>query len=196
MANHNPEYITSSTVKRLLGGRGDKLIKGGRTFARQLARERFGVVDEESSFKGNYATEHGNQYEPEALARYQQETFTEVHSMQKVVTKGWLSCTPDGLIGDDIITEVKCPFDTDNHMSNLLEQAFVKDYEAQCRFQMMLTERPLCHLISYDPRWPEPYDITWVELERDKEWEAFCMNRIDQAEAIISKTLKQLEELA
>lgn len=167
-------------------------MKGGKNFARQIARERFGVVDEDSVFSGNSSTEWGEKYEPEAIARYEVETLTEVHGMQKGIADGWLSCTPDGYVGEDGLTEVKCHHNTDKHMSNLLYDAWVKTYEEQCRFQMMLTDRAWCDLISYDPRWPEPMDLHIYRLERDPEWEAFCLDRIRQAEEIIEKTLTKL----
>lgn len=209
MADHAPGYITSSTVRKLLTGEGDSLIKGGRDFARKIARERFGVIDEESSFDGNYATEWGNTYEYRAIERYEQETFTEVHSMQKGVTaklednkiyktddaEGWLSCTPDGYVGDNGLTEVKCHYNTDKHMMNLLNNAWVKSYEQQCRFQMMLTDRKYCDLISYDPRWQKPLDLHVVRLERDPEWDEFFKDRISQAEEIIDETLDKIEEV-
>lgn len=210
MASHAPGYITSSTVSKLLTGKGDKLLKGGRNFAKQLAMERWGVRDGESSYDGGWATEWGNMYEEQAIHRYEQETFQVVHGMQVGVTaqykdgeilestdgEGWLSCTPDGRVGDDGLTEVKCPYKSLNHMDNLLEEKWVKQYEEQYRFQMMLTDRDWCDLISYDPRWDDPLDLYWVRLERDPDWEEFCMDRIDQAEEIIAKILKDLEEKA
>jgi hypothetical protein len=195
MANHAKGYITSSTVHKLLTGKSDKLLKGGRDFAKQIAMERFGVVDDESTFSGNGATQWGDKYEMEALARYEIETFSEVHSMQEGVEDGWLSCTPDGYVGKNGLTEVKCHYKSLKHMKNLLDNVWVKTYEEQCRFQMMLTERDWCDLISYDPRWPEPYDIHWTRIERDEDWEEFCMDRIEQAEQIIDKTLTRLKNL-
>jgi len=195
MANHAPGYITSSTVHKLLTGKGGKLLKGGRDFARQIARERFGVIDEESTYNGGYATEWGNTYEYKAIQRYEQETFREVHSMQKGFEDGWLSCTPDGLVCKNGVVEVKCHYNTDKHMDNLLQNTWVDSYEEQCRFQMMITDRSWCDLISYDPRWEKPLDLHIVRLERDPEWEAFCMDRIKQAEQIIEQTLTKLKKV-
>lgn len=209
MANHHKGYITSSTVGKLLTGKGNKLLKGGRKFARQLAMERFGVEDNESYFDGNSATEWGNEHEIVAIDRYEMETFETVYGMQEGVTakledgkivqtsddEGWLSCTPDGYVNEDGLAEVKCHHSSQKHMMNLLEDQWVKKYEEQCRFQMMLTDRDWCDLISYDPRWPEPMDLHYVRLERDPEWEAFCMDRIEQAEKIIAETLEKLNQL-
>jgi hypothetical protein len=192
MATHNPGYITSSTVKRLLTGKGDKLLQGGKTFARQIARERFGVEDPNSAFGGNAATEWGNYHEDEAIAAYEAQHFVSVHSGQVGVADGWLSCLPDGLVGTNGIAEVKCHFKTDKHMDNLLEDKWVSAYEAQCRFQMMLTGRDWCDLISYDPRWPERMNLHSVRLEREDEWEEFCHDRIEQAEEIIADIIAKL----
>jgi|SRR5699024_845783 len=192
MASHNKGKITGSTVGALLTGKGDTLLKGGIQFARQIAMERLGVVDDISTFKGNAATEWGNENEPIAIEAYEANTFNEVHGQQKQATKGNLSCTPDGFIGDIGLIEVKCPYNSTNHLNNLLENSFVKQYESQCRFNMMLTATEYCDLISFDPRFPQHLRIHVATIERDTEWEDFCMNRIEQAEEIIANIIEKL----
>lgn len=192
MASHNKGKITGSTVGALLTGKGDKLLKGGVTFARQIAMERLGVVDDVSAFKGNAATEWGNENEPLAIEAYEAFSFNEVHGHQKQVTKGNLSCTPDGFIGDNGLIEIKCPFNSTNHLDNLLYDKFIKQYESQCRFNMMLTGTGYCDLISFDPRFPERLRVHVVTLDRDPEWELFCMNRIEQAEEVIANIIEKL----
>jgi len=195
MAQHKLGKITSSTVSKLLTGKGDKLLKGGKTFAKQLARERFGIIDEESSFKGNRATEYGNEHEPVAIDRYEAETFQSVHGRQKLFEDGYLSTSVDGLIQDDGIIEIKCPFATKNHMANLMEDKWINKYEEQVRFQMMLADRDYVKLVSYDPRWASKgMDLHVATLDRDPAWEDFCRDRIRQAEEIISETLQVLED--
>ena len=196
MASHNPGYFTASTIAPFLTGKGDTLLKGGETAAIEIAKERLsleGYVQPEEAWRGNDATEWGNQHENDALIRYEEHTFSTVTDKQKGVVDGWLSCTPDGYVGEDGLCEVKCPYATKNHMGYLLDPDSLREqYYDQCQFQLMLTGRDWCDLVSYDPRWSEPLDIAVVRIEPDKEWQLRCRNRIEQAEIIIKNTIKCL----
>ena len=196
MAAHNPGYLTASTISPFLTGKGDTLLKGGETAALEIAKERLsldGYVQPEEPWSGNDATEWGNQHENDALIRYEEHTFSTVTDKQKGVADGWLSCTPDGYVGEDGLVEVKCPFTTKVHMGYLLEPDSLRDqYYDQCQFQLMLTGRDWCDLVSYDPRWKDPLDIVVARIEPDKAWQERTRNRIEQAEIIIKQTIECL----
>lgn len=194
MPNHAPGYWTASTISPILTGKGDTLLKGGVTYAQQIALERFGVVDEDSAFTGNKATEWGNLYESEAISVYEMRNIVDVYDQQVGVKDGWKSCTPDGYISDNGLLEVKAPFASKNHLLNLIENAFVSDYEDQVQFQMMLTGRQWCDLISYDPRFPDSHCLHVVRIEVDTDWQKRCMNRIEQAEEVIAETIEKLNK--
>jgi len=69
----------------------------------------------EREFKGNEATEHGQKYEPVAIAEYKKTYGCEVEEDPDFVIHrehDWIGCTPDGLIGKDGMIEVKCPYYT------------------------------------------------------------------------------------
>ena len=196
MASHNLGYITASTVSPFLTGKGDKLITGGINSAIEIAKERLslkGYLEVEEPWQGNDATIWGHANENDALIRYEEHTFSTVTDKQKGVADGWLSCTPDGYVGEDGLVEVKSPFTTKTHMGYLLEPDSLRDqYYDQCQFQLMLTGRDWCDLVSYDPRWKEPLDIVVVRIEPDIEWQARTLERIRQAEVIITETIDKL----
>lgn len=198
MASHNPGYFTASTISPFLTGKGDTLLKGGETAAIEIAKERLALdklVTPEEGWQGNDATEWGNQHEADALLRYEQAEFVTVTDTQKGAVDGWMSCTPDGYVGSDGLVEVKCPFTTKVHMGYLLDSDELrKQYEDQCQFQMMLTGRKWCDLVSYDPRWTEPLDLVIVRILPDPEWQASCRSRLAQAEAIITETIQTIKQ--
>lgn len=197
MASHAPGYITGSTVSALLTGKKDKLLVGGVAFAMQIAMERCGLVEIPPDFQGNEATEWGNMYEEEAIQRYEEVNFSDVHGKQEGFCTGWTSCTPDGLIGGDGVLEIKCPFQTKNHLDYLLsDESFKAKYEDQAQFNMMLTGREWCDLVSYDPRWTQPLDIKVVHIEACEQWQERAMDRIQQTEAVIKDTLKRINQIA
>src|SRR5690625_2640395 len=161
MASHNPGYITASTVSPFLTGKNDKLLAGGITAAKKIVMEGSGLVDIQNKiYEGNKYTEWGNEHEADAIRRYEEEQFVTVHGQQENVSEGWLSCTPDGLVGDDGLVEVKCPYSEYVHLSYLLDtDELVKKYNDQVQFQMMLTGRKWCDLVSYHPHWKGGKDL-------------------------------------
>lgn len=193
MASHNLGYFTASTISPFLTGKKDELLVGGVTAAVEIAKERLALdklVTPEEGWQGNDATEWGNQHEADALLRYEQAEFVSVTDRQKQAVNGWMSCSPDGYVGSDGLVEAKCPFTTKVHMGYLLDPNELRNqYEDQCQFQLMLTGRKWCDLISYDPRWAEPLDLVVVRILPDPEWQARCQSRLQQAEAIIQKTI-------
>ena len=152
-----------------------------------------GYVQFEPYFSGNEATEWGVANEPDGIIRYEQQTFETVHSQQLGIESGWMSCTPDGYVGEDGLIEVKSPHRHYNHRENMLDpESFKKQHNDQCQFQLMLTGRKWCDLVSYDPRWKEPLDLVIVRIFPDKAWQERARNRIEQAEIIIKQTIECL----
>jgi putative phage-type endonuclease len=74
--------------------------------------------------------------------------------------------SPDGLVNDDGLIEIKCP-NTATHLETLLGQAVPAKYETQMQFQMACTGRQWCDFVSYDPRMPESMRLFIKRVERD-----------------------------
>ena len=62
--------------------------------------------------------------------------------------------SPDGLVGDDGLVEIKCP-NTATHIETFVTGTIPAKYEAQMLWQMACTGRGWCDFVSYDPRLPE-----------------------------------------
>lgn len=200
MASHNLGYITASSYDAILSnGRSYKgMGAGGVTFARQLAQERSGICDlsKDNKFEGNFATEWGNENEADAIKAYEAFKFVEVTDSQKNITKGWLSCTPDGYVGEDGLVEIKCPSTMKNHYENIQREVFVDQYYKQCQFQLYLSGRKWCDLVSFDPRYKDPFKIKVVRILPDLELHQLITDRVELVEEIIKEELKNLENYA
>jgi putative phage-type endonuclease len=61
--------------------------------------------------------------------------------------------SPDGLVGDDGIVEIKCP-NKATHIQTLEGKRPWLKYEPQMQWQMACTGRRWCDFVSYDPRMP------------------------------------------
>ena len=111
---------------------------------REMVREALGAPRE---FVGNVMTQWGTDHEPEALARYSEQTGVFVEDAGFVVHPQylWLGVTPDGMVGDDGMVEVKCPYrgtytNFDGH----------PHYRAQVQLQLACTGRAWCDCAVLD----------------------------------------------
>ena len=95
-------------------------------------------------------------------------------------------CSPDGLVGDDGLIEIKCP-NTATHIETLISGEADKKYFAQMQMQMSCTGRAWCDFVSYDPRLPVDLMLFIKRVPRD---DAF----IAEMEAEITAFLSELDE--
>jgi putative phage-type endonuclease len=104
----------------------------------------------------NAAMQHGIDTEPEARAAYQFEVGVLVKQVGliKHPAIAGTHASPDGLVGDDGLLEVKCP-NTATHLDRLLGEPIPAKYFTQMQWQMACTGRKWCDYVSFDPRLPE-----------------------------------------
>ena len=76
--------------------------------------------------------------------------------------------SPDGLVGDDGLVEIKCP-NTATHINTLQGKAIEKKYNLQMQWQMACCERDWCDFVSFDPRMPAKLQMHVTRVERDGE---------------------------
>lgn len=74
--------------------------------------------------------------------------------------------SPDGLVGDDGLVEIKSP-NTATHLDSLLGGAIPDRYITQMQFQMACTGRAWCDWCSFDPRLPEHLQTVIRRVNRD-----------------------------
>lgn len=155
-------------------------------YAAQLVAERLtGNVAE--SFT-NAAMQWGTEKEPEARAAY------EWHKDVDVVEVGFIphptiamsGASPDGLVGDDGLVEIKAP-NTATHIDTLLGQKVPEKYVTQMQWQMACTGRQWTDFVSYDPRMPDEMRLFVKRIERDAE-------RIAELEAEVAAFLAEVDE--
>jgi len=95
--------------------------------------------------------------------------------------------SPDGLVGDDGVLEIKCP-ESKKHFETLVTKKPSTDYILQMQWQMACTGRQWADFVSYDPRFPEHLQLFIVRVNRDSEL-------IAQMEAEVTKFLSEVSEL-
>lgn len=116
----------------------------------------------------NAAMQWGNEHEADARAAYAFFTdadVTEIAFVQHPVIEA-SGASPDGLVGDVGLVEIKCP-NTATHLDTLLGQAIPAKYATQMQWQMACTGRAWCDFVSYDPRLPDEMRLFVKRLPRD-----------------------------
>ncbi|WP_375681648.1 lambda exonuclease family protein, partial [Bartonella sp. AP60NXGY] len=73
--------------------------------------------------------------------------------------------SPDGLIGEDGLIEVKCPRSV-THMRFCIGDEIKPEYHAQMQFQMACTGRKWCDFVSYDPRFTREFFHLRMKVKR------------------------------
>lgn len=202
MAAHNLGKITASTCSPMLAGKDpNKLIKGALTYAAQIALERLelqGLVQpdpDEPDLSNNPDIIRGNELEADALAAYSAYRFVPVEDSQVEATRGdLLACTPDGYIPDEGLVETKCPR-RKKHFEYLRNPAMLEaDYGDQARFQMYVTGREWCDLVSYCPLFAAPNDVVVHQVWQDPDWEQLLEIRVELMRSEIEKIIKEVSK--
>jgi len=116
----------------------------------------------------NTAMAWGTATEPQARALYEFEnncTVIEVGFVEHPII-ALCGASPDGLVGDDGLIEIKCP-NSATHIETLLEKKAPEKYIKQMMWQMACTGRAWCDFMSFDPRLPANLQSFTIRVMRD-----------------------------
>ncbi len=116
----------------------------------------------------NAAMQHGVEQEPHARRAYAELMGVEVVEVPFVEHPEipMFGCSPDGLVGDDGLVEIKAP-NTATHLDTLLSETVPSKYVIQMQVQMACTGRAWCDFASFDPRLPANMALFVRRIERD-----------------------------
>lgn len=74
--------------------------------------------------------------------------------------------SPDGLIGDNGVLEIKCP-QPSAHLAALLGEPIPQKYLYQMLWQMRCADREWADYVSYSPQFPVEMQLVWKRVPRD-----------------------------
>lgn len=103
--------------------------------------------------------------------------------------------SPDGLVGDDGLVEIKCP-NSATHLDTLLTGKINNKYILQMQWQMACSSRKWCDFVSFDPRFPEDLKIFIKRVNRDDELIAKITEEVKKFLGELDETMTQLGQLA
>ena len=161
--------ITASRVKDVLTkGRGNTPSKTAEGYMVELIAEI--LTGESKPFFENDAMRWGTETEPQARSMYEVNNgFVSVVEVAFVEHNEQVGISPDGLIADDGLLEIKCP-NTTTQIKRALSDDYSSDYKAQIQMQLWVTEREWCDFVSFDPRLDCEAGYLQQRVFRDEEY--------------------------
>lgn len=138
----------------------------------------------------------GTETEPLARAAYEAATDVLVDEVGFInhPTIEAAGASPDGLVGQFGLLEIKCP-NTNTHIDTLLSQQVPSKYNTQMHWQMICTGRHWCDFVSFDPRLPTELQLFIKRVNYDPVYGAMLEKEVIQFLADLDGKIKKLNEL-
>ena len=137
----------------------------------------------------NAAMQWGIDTEPQARAAYEffRDEAVEEIGLVEHPTIPMTSASPDGLVGDEGMIEIKAP-NTATHIDTLLAKSIPGKYVKQMQWQMACAGRGWCDFVSFDPRMPEHLRLFVQRVPRNDEG-------IAEIEAAVVEFLVEMDQI-
>ena len=141
------------------------------------------------------AMDFGTENEPLARTTYELRQGVEVERVGFVLHPSikHAGASPDGLVGDDGLVEIKVP-NTTTHLQYLIDGVVPDEYKPQMMWQMACAGRKWCDFVSYDPRLPEEFGLFIIRYERDEKLIASMEFEVVQFIAELNEMCEKLRE--
>lgn len=163
-----------------------KSTKGYNDYINQLVCER--LTGEQPESYSNEYMDRGTELEPEAITAYEMLTFNKVDRVGFVEMADNIGCSPDGLIGQDGLVQIKCP-KWSTVMDFLLDSKVEKNYFTQMQFEMWVTGRKWNDYFVYHPKLEtKPIRLSWMDS-----YATDFKREIEHAEKLIAERIKQIK---
>lgn len=163
----------------------------------KIAGERFFQDYEEEDY-ASYAMQRGTLLEPEARRLYSAVYDVDVRQVGLLEAEGkydgWLVCSPDGLVGDDGMIEIKSPLAHTfiDWVSKKGGELYIKpEYMTQIQLNLYVSEREWCDFVVYHPR----VGIKVRRVMTDPEYFKKIENALDYGIDFINKKMEVLNDL-
>lgn len=188
--------VTASRIDDVFkkGRTGEEFGKVAQTYAMELiAEELTGKPGDEIKAK---PLEWGNKNEPAARATYTLRTGVPINEVGFATSIQYpdLGCSSDGLIGEDGSLEIKCPWNTVNHLRNLMTGEVPKEYMFQIQTQLLVMQLDYADFISYDPRCPEELRMMTKRVKADPKIQEGIIERAGKFIVLMADIRNQIEE--
>jgi putative phage-type endonuclease len=202
MEQRTPDWLavrlgkaTSSRIADIIARTKSGYSTSRANYAAQLVCERLTGVAAETYQSA--AMVWGIEKEPDArrLYEFEQDVAVRDAGFFDHPTLAMSGASPDGLVGEEGLLEVKCPI-TATHLETLMGRTIPGKYLTQMQWQMAVTGRAWCDFVSYDPRLPADLRLFIQRVPRDAILIGALEREVARFLAEVQATIAKLQGLA
>ena len=197
MKIHNFEQRTEDWYNirkgKMTASNADTIIANGKgleTYIYNLMAEYYSSAEKENYI--NADMQRGIDLEPEARLEFEFYTNLDVQEVGFIEYNDFIGVSPDGLIGDDGLIEIKCPNDS-VYFKLLLSDNIKPEYLAQMQMQLYVTDRQYCYFVSYNPNFEKSLYIK--KITRDEEMIEKLKKGLDKGTELIKEIKKNFRKV-
>lgn len=197
MKIHNFEQRTEDWYNirkgKMTASNADTIIANGKgleTYIYNLMAEYYSSAEKENYI--NADMQRGIDLEPEARLEFEFYTNLDVQEVGFIEYNNFIGVSPDGLIGDDGLIEIKCPNDS-VYFKLLLSDNIKPEYIAQMQMQLYVTDRQYCYFVSYNPNFEKSLYIK--KITRDEEMIEKLKKGLDKGTELIKEIKKNFRKV-
>lgn len=202
--------FTASNFSKLMAKPADKTAvwsKSAINFIEKAASQKY--FNQYIERPDNDATRWGNIYEDAALRKFCKKTEFDYEDIGFILHPKSLDigATPDARIIEKnnpnllIVAQVKCPFNTDNHLRYLekitntytLKQC-KSAYYWQVQGEIWVSNADYAYFISYDPRLADSNNLLFIKVERNDEDIFLLKEKVEKCIHYRNRILVQIEK--
>ena len=145
----------------------------------------------------NAAMLRGIELEAEARAAYEARELVAVEEVAFIPhpTLPFVGVSPDGLVGESGMVEIKCPSASAKHYAALTSVAHADEYTWQLQGQLWVSLREWVDTVSYDPRFPDGLQMAVTRVYRDEDAIMALIDACLTAEDEVCAAVLQLREM-
>ena len=183
--------VTASMVSAVLA---KPETAGYRDYQAQLVAEILTGKPQGSDYTNAHMA-FGTEMEPLARSAYEAETGFSVDEVGfcQHPTIERAGASPDGLVGDSGLVEIKCP-KVATHLAYLIAGVVPTGYKNQMMWQMACTNKDWCDFASFRPDLPEHLQLFIIRYKRDParilELETAVIAFLDSVDKMINQLKK------
>lgn len=184
-----PEWYAVKDLKFTASNASTILAEGAglKTLIKELLADHYSSnnFEEYSNRYTNKDMDRGNEFEDKARAIYEFETGNTVEQVGFIEINEYIGCSPDGLVGDDGLIEIKNHSDK-VYLELLLTDKIDKKYINQMQMQMYVSGRKWCDYFGFNPNFTDkPFYLKRIYPDKD------TFAHLDTA---LPQAVKQLKE--
>lgn len=160
--------------------------KGLETLVYQKVAERLSGKFEESYTNGDL--DRGIEQEELARASYEMQSGHLVQTVGYVELDEFTGCSPDGLVGEEGLVEIKC-MRASNYVKTQYTRKIDSAYEWQMQHQMFVTGRAWVDFVVFNENFPE---VIIIRVDRDEKKIEKIKAGLETGKELINKIIGEL----